>query len=106
MLGDAVRSMPDIAQVFRDRMRELEITFATLDAISGLTDGYCAKVLSDPPAKQMGSRSMVLIAGALGIAFVPIVDHRQTALVKDRWTKRQRILADTPAQKCFVEQAH
>jgi hypothetical protein len=38
----------------------------------------------------MGGEAMVQIAAALGIAFVPIVDHKQVALVKDLWIKRKR----------------
>jgi hypothetical protein len=91
MLGDVVRSMPDIARVFRDRVREIGITYEALDDIAGLTRGYSAKCLSEPPQKGMGSRAMVLIAGALGIGFVLIVDHEQTVRVKDRWTKRRRM---------------
>jgi hypothetical protein len=64
--------MPDIAQVFRDRVRALGITYAAVDAIAGLADGYTAKVLSNPPQNDMGTKAMVLIAGALGICFVPI----------------------------------
>jgi hypothetical protein len=90
MLGDAVRSMPDIARVLRERVRELGITFETLDDIAGVARGLSAKCLSDPPQKAMGARAMVLIAGALGVCFVPIVDHEQTVRVKDRWTKRKR----------------
>jgi hypothetical protein len=97
MLGDVVRSMPDIAQVFRDRIRELGICYATVDAIAGVADGWTAKVLSEPPQKVMGAKSMVLIAGALGIAFVPVVDHQQAVLVKDRWTKRRRMPNSKPA---------
>jgi hypothetical protein len=102
MLGDAVRSMSDIAQVFRDRVHALGIAYATVDSIAGLADGYTAKCLSEPPQRAMGSKAMVLIAGALGIAFVPIVDHRQAALVKSRWTPRRRTSADNPAQQCVV----
>jgi hypothetical protein len=94
--------MPDIAQVFRDRIRTLGINCATVDAIAGVADGLTAKVLSEPPQKAMGAKTMVLIAGALGIAFVPIVDHQQAALVRGRWAKRQRMPAPKPAQKCVV----
>ena len=102
MLGDAVRSMRDIVQVFRDRIRALGITYATVDSIAGLADGYTAKVLSEPPQKAIGGKAMVLIAGALGICFVPIVDHQQAALVQGRWTQRKRILSDKPAPKCVA----
>jgi hypothetical protein len=90
--------MPDIAQVFRDRVRALGITYAAVDAIAGLADGYTAKVLSNPPQNDMGTKAMVLIAGALGICFVPIIDHQQSALVQGRWTKRRR----KPAKECVV----
>ncbi|MET4345513.1 hypothetical protein ABIC07_005015 [Bradyrhizobium sp. RT9a] len=105
MLGDAVRSMPDIVQVFRERIRALGITYATVDSIAGIADGLTAKMLSEPPQKAMGARTMVLIAGALGICFVPIVDHQQAALVQGRWTKRRRTTSDKPALQCVAGSA-
>jgi hypothetical protein len=105
MLGDVVRSMPDIAQVFRERIRALGITYATVDTIAGLADGYCAKVLSEPPQKAMGAKAMVLIAGALGIAFVPVIDHEQTKAVRARWVKRERAAA-YPAPQCVAGSSH
>jgi hypothetical protein len=105
MLGDAVRSMPDIVQVFRDRIRALGITYATVDSIAGLADGYTAKVLSEPPQKAIGGKAMVLIAGALGICFVPIVDHQQAARVQGRWVKRKRTSTDKPALQCVAGSA-
>jgi hypothetical protein len=102
MLGDIVRTLPDIAQIFRDRIHTLGITYATVDAVAGLADGYTAKVLSNPPQKAMGGRAMVLIAGALGICFVPIVDHQQSARVHARWEKRKRA-PSYPALECVAE---
>jgi hypothetical protein len=90
MLGDVVCSNSAVRQVFRERIRALGITYDTADAIAGLTRGYTQKCLSEPPAREMGTTAMWLIAGALGICFVPIVDHQQSSLVKARWTRRQR----------------
>jgi hypothetical protein len=90
MLGDGVCSNEAVIRVFRARVRALGLTYETVDAISGLTRGYTQKLLSEPPAADMGLDAMWAIAGALGIGFVPIVDHRQVALVEGRWVKRKR----------------
>jgi len=90
MLGDVVRSNAAVRRVFRDCIRDLGLAYSTVDEIAGLGQGYTQKVLSEPPAREMGTKAMWLIAGALGICFVPLVDHQQAALVRGRWIKRQR----------------
>ena len=106
MLGDGVCSNAAVRRVFRDRIQALGITYATVDGIAGLADGYTAKVLSEPPAREMGTDAMWSIAGALGIWFVPIVDHERTRAVQGRWVKRQRAKASNHAPECVVARRH
>ena len=87
-LGDAVRDMPGIVEVFRDRIRALGITHATVDALSGLPDGYTGKLLCG--MKQPGPIAIQALCGALAIAFVPVIDESQVARVRSRWAPRKR----------------
>jgi hypothetical protein len=106
MLGDGVCSNAAVRRVFRDRIHALGVTYSTVDGIAGLADGYAAKVLSEPPAREMGTDAMWALAGALGIWFVPIVDHERTKAVRGRWVKRQRAPTSNPAPECVVADRH
>ena len=100
MPGDGLSSNAAVRLIFRDRIRALGLSFSTVDHISGLTPGYVAKVLAEPPAREMGTMAMWSIAGAIGIAFVPVVDPEQEARVQARWIQRKRP-AD-PAPGCVA----
>jgi hypothetical protein len=78
-----------MVEAYRQRIRELGITYATVDAISGLPDGYTAKLMSPKPMKGIGEKAIEGLNGALGMAFVPVVDAAQVKLVRGRWTRRR-----------------
>jgi len=93
MIPTVVTSKAEMVAVIRRRRDELGITHATVDAIAGWADGYCSKVLCDPPMKGFGEMSLGLVLGALalGIARVEIVeDPAQAERVSSRWVKRKR----------------
>jgi hypothetical protein len=89
----AIRSKAELLDVLRDRREELNLSFATLNELAGLGDGYAEKLLSPRPSKQLGPDSLwgVLVALALGIAQVIIVeDPEQAARISGRWKPRKR----------------
>lgn len=88
-----LRTPPDMVEMYRRRIRELGITYATVDSISGLPDGYTAKLMSPKPMKRLGEKAIEGLNGALGIAFVAAVDAQQVRLVRGRWTKRRFALS-------------
>jgi hypothetical protein len=45
---------------------DLKTTFAAIDEVSGLTDGYCAKLLGAEPLKRLGPISLPLMLSAAG----------------------------------------
>jgi hypothetical protein len=51
----------------RQRIDELGITHQTLEAISGVTDGYVSKVLGNPPQKRIQLYTVLLLIEALGL---------------------------------------
>jgi hypothetical protein len=82
-----------MVETYRRRIRELGITYATVDAISGLPDGYTAKLMSPKPIKRLGEKAIEGLNGALAMAFVAVVDTEQVRLVRGRWTKRRFALS-------------
>jgi len=88
-----VRDIPGMIEVFRARIRELGITHSTVDALSGLPDGYCSKLMCG--MKQPGPIAINALCGALAIGFVPVVDEHQQARIRDRWVPRKRPLFET-----------
>jgi len=89
-----IRTMPllrneaDIIAAYQARIQELRLTYATVDAISGLPDGYTAKLMAK--MKGLGEKAIEGLNGALGMGFVVAVDKEQCARVETRWVKRKR----------------
>lgn len=88
-----LRTQAEMVQAYRDRIRELGLTHETVDAISGLPSGYTSKLMCEPPIKNLGQKAIELLNGALGIAFVAMVDSEAARVVRSRWTRRRRPLA-------------
>jgi hypothetical protein len=93
-----LRTEFEMMQAYRDRIRELGLSHATVDAISGLPDGYTSKLMCDPPMKGIGPKARELLNGALGMGFVVAVDQEQVEKVSGRWVKRRRAI-DKKKQK-------
>jgi hypothetical protein len=72
-LGE-VRSYADLHAVLRQRAAKLEVTLAGLDQVSGLQDGYSAKLLAPAPIKKLGPISWGLLA-ALGMKLIAVEDE-------------------------------
>lgn len=90
-----LRSQADMLDAYRGRIRELGIAHTTVDAISGLPDGYTGKLMCG--MKNPGPKAHELLCGALGIAFVVQVDQEAAARVESRWVKRKRALNKSSA---------
>lgn len=87
-----LRTEAEMVQAYRDRIRELGLAHSTVDAISGLPDGYTSKLMCDPPMKGIGPKARELLNGALGMGFVVAVDPEQVEKVQGRWTRRRRAI--------------
>ena len=89
-----IRTMPllrneaDMIAAYQARIQELRLTYATVDAISGLPDGYTAKLMAK--MKGLGEKAIEGLNGALGMGFVPATDPAQCARVSNRWVERKR----------------
>lgn len=98
-----LRTEGDLVEAYRDRIRELNITYSTVDAISGLPDGYTAKLMSPKPMKGLGQKAIEGLNGALGMAFVPAIDKDQVERVKGRWVKRKRSIDQKVASALMLK---
>lgn len=87
-----IRTSADMIDTWRSRIRELGLTHATVDALSGLPDGYCSKLMCGD--KKPGSKAIELMNGALAVVFTPAIDQVQAAVMQHRWTRRVRPLKD------------
>jgi hypothetical protein len=85
-----VRSMQEIVEAIRFWRDERGITLEQLDFISGWAQGYGAKLLCDPPIKNLGWSSLGLGLNALAIKLVVVEDPEQRKIVEGRWQRRER----------------
>jgi hypothetical protein len=72
-----VRDYDGLIEACRSRARDLNVSREAIDAISGMTKGYSAKLLADPPVKHLGANSLGRILSALSMYVVLFVDERQ-----------------------------
>ena len=85
----AISDSEDLRRVFRARAEELNLSRNTLDEIAGLPAGYCAKLLADPPVRDIGPTSLWPLLGALGLAFAAIED--EAAMVRTRKAPKRKV---------------
>jgi hypothetical protein len=69
-----VKDYDDFRTAMRVRMAQLQITFETLDAVSGVQAGHSAKLLGPNPSKHFGPMSFCAVMGALGMKLVAVED--------------------------------
>lgn len=97
-----VRDQDELRAVIRQRVAELNTTFDAVNALSGLPDGYLAKLLAPVRLKKFGSQSLPLVLHALALKMVKVTlveDLDQAAKLKTRWTPRRRRRS---VQRCVV----
>ncbi len=81
-----------LRHLLRNRAEELNLSRSTLDEVAGLPMGYCAKLLCDPPMRDIGPISLWPLLGALGLAFAAVEDER--AMVRVRKAAKRKFSRD------------
>jgi hypothetical protein len=74
----------------RTRADELDVSRETLDAVSGLQNGYCAKLLAPVPIRAIGPTSLGPLLQALGLAIIVVEDLGAFEKIEARLRKRRR----------------
>ena len=82
--------------LLRRRADELCVSRITLDEVSGLQDGYCAKLLAPVPIRGLGASTLGPLLGALGLALVVVEEQAALDRVRDRLTPRKYQLSLVP----------
>jgi hypothetical protein len=85
-----IHSEQQMLDIIRARVDELGITYATLDAVAGLPDGYAGKLLAPRPLRRAGPIALSLILGALGYGVQLFHDEEALAKVRRRFVKRKK----------------
>lgn len=73
-----------LIRLFRVRLLDLDINYATLDEIAGWAERYASKLLGEEPAKSLGQMSFDAIMGAMGVRLVMIEDKAATVRIRQR----------------------
>src|SRR6266404_1696291 len=85
-----IRSMEELLAALRARRDQLQLTHERIDDIAGWAQGYCGKLMANPPVKNLGFMSLGTALGALGVGLVMIENVEQRKLVEKRWIPRAR----------------
>jgi glycerol-3-phosphate O-acyltransferase len=84
-----IRSMAGLVDALRSAQVDRELSYDLLDALSGLQNGYTAKLLGPAQSKRLGPISTFPLLGALGKALALVDDPEQIEMVKGRWKQRK-----------------
>lgn len=97
-----IRTMPELIEALKQRARELNIAYGTIDEVAGLPDRYTSKLFAPTPIKNLGPMSFGAVLGALGVTVVLVEDQEQCRRVSGRWTKRKRTASIPASITCEV----
>jgi hypothetical protein len=84
-----VRSYGDLHKALRLRADELGTTREAIDELTGLQNGYAAKLLAPVPIKSLGPQSLGPMLAVLGLKLLVVEDPDTIARITSRLGKRQ-----------------
>lgn len=82
-----IRNWNDITRAFRARKDGLNITFATLDLLAKLTDGFSSKLLAPEPLKRLGETTFNRLLRGSGTMLIMVEDPEAMARIRPRITQ-------------------
>lgn len=85
-----VTDMEGLHEAFIDRVEDLNVTRLAIDEAGGFTGGHSAKLLCNPPIKNIGKVSLGKLLKATGMALVMVVDDERFAPVRAEMAQRKR----------------
>ena len=83
-----IRTYADLVAALRARKEQLDVSFATIEDVSGLQSGYCSKLMSPRPSKFFGELSLTLVLQTLGLKLILVEDEAAMAKLNGRLVKR------------------
>jgi hypothetical protein len=87
VIGEA-RNYDELLDLLKLRRDQLDVSLEVVDAVAGLAQRYAAKLMSPTKIRTLGSVSMGLVLGALGLKLLVAIDQEQYERVRDRLTLR------------------
>jgi hypothetical protein len=84
-----VKSYDDLHHALRARAETLDLSRETIDAISGVSQGYSSRLLSDPPTKRLSFDLVGIFLSALGLRLQLVEDPDAFERFTRRAAKRQ-----------------
>jgi hypothetical protein len=88
-----VRDYESLLDAFRTRIKQLDVTADSVEAVAGLTRGYLGKVLKRreiPDLTRIRPFTMGIMLGALGVKLVLVEDEKQLELIRSRLKRRSK----------------
>lgn len=85
-----VRDYDGLHAAFRSRASELQVTREAIDAVSGLQEGYAAKLLAPVPIRMAAKESLGPLLAALGLVLIVAEDAETLAKITKRMAKRRK----------------
>jgi hypothetical protein len=85
-----IRDFDDLLPIIRARIVALGVAHQTVDAVAGLSEGYCSKIVGPGRAKQLGRISAPALLGALALKLVVVEDPAALARLRSRLVPRRR----------------
>jgi hypothetical protein len=79
----------ELQAALHQRAEQLDVSRETLDGISGLQNGYAAKLLADPPIRGLGRISFAALTGALAVRIAVIEDTEALERLRPRLDRRE-----------------
>lgn len=85
-----VTDMDALHEGFIDRVEDLNVTRLAIDEAGDFTGGHSAKLLCNPPIKNIGKVSLGKLLKATGMALVLVVDDERFAPIRAEMATRKR----------------
>jgi hypothetical protein len=92
-----VTDYKQLMDALRARVRELDVTLETIDAVAGFHSNYSGKLLAPTPIRTLGRLSLGALLQSLGLALIVVEDPAALKRVESRLTKRRRPPRDARA---------
>ena len=89
-----IREYHEFIDCVRKWITKIDSNYACINALSGLQDGYLAKLIARSPIRNFGRTSLGPTLGALGLKLLLVIDTESLAKIRPRLIKRKKHASD------------
>jgi hypothetical protein len=94
-----IRGYQEFTAALRQWIAELNTSYETIGELSGLQDGYLAKLLTTTPIRSFSRMSLGSTLGALGLKLLLVPDDAQLAAMRRRYVLKKHADDGMPRKK-------